>query len=240
MNIAAIIPARGGSKAIPRKNLLDFCGKPLMVWSIQQARGSRYVDSVFVSSDDSKILTVAQKAGAKPILRPKKLAGDKSSAEDALLHALDKIERCQQKKVDAVVFLQATSPLRTSKDIDQAIGTFISEKADSLFSVSALADCCLWQKNGRKLESLAYDYRNRGRRQDRKPLFLENGSIYIFKPRVLRRFRNRLGGKIVMHFMPIWQSHEIDEPDDVELCRYYMTKNILRSPTKAKAKGGSK
>jgi len=239
MNIVAIIPARGGSKAIPRKNLIDFCGKPLMVWSIQQAKGSRHVNDVFVSSDDNEILVVAQKAGARTIVRPKKLAGDKSSSEDALSHALDQIERCQKKKVDIAVFLQATSPVRTSEDIDKAVEAFISLKADSLFSASPLEDYCVWKKNGQKLESFSYDYRKRGRRQDRKPLFLENGSIYIFKPQVFRRFCNRLGGKIAIYLMPFWQSHEIDEMVDVELCQFYMIKNILRNSKETKTKGKS-
>ncbi len=230
MNIVAIIPARGGSKVIPRKNLIDFCGKPLLVWSIQQARQSRSISSVFVSSDSDEILSVAQKAGAKAILRPKAIAGDKASSEDALLHALDEIEAGQRKKVDLMVFLQATSPLRTSGDIDGAIKALISQKADSLFSAAVLGDFCLWKKKGSKLESLTFDYRNRGRRQERDPLFLENGSIYVFKPSVLRKSRNRLGGKIAAYVMPFWQSYEIDEMPDVELCGYFMKKKILGGP----------
>ena len=238
MNVVAIIPARGGSKAIPRKNLMDFCGKPLITWSIRQAKGSRHVNDVFVSSDDPNILAVARKSGASPIARPKALAGDKSSSEEALMHALGEIEQCRKGKVDLVVFLQATSPLRTSGDIDRAIETFFFEKADSLFSVSIVKDCCLWEKDGRKWKSMTYDYRHRGRRQDRKLLFLENGSIYLFKPETLRRFGNRLGGKISIYAMPSWQSQEIDEPADVELCRYYMKKNILRDLKRTKVGGG--
>jgi CMP-N,N'-diacetyllegionaminic acid synthase len=232
MNIVAVIPARGGSKGIPRKNLIDFCGKPLLVWSIQQAKGSRHVREVFVSSDDAGILAVAAKAGAGTIVRPKNISGDKASSEAALLHALKEIEQRQGKPVDLLVFLQATSPLRTSADIDGAVAALIAQKADSLFSASRLEDFCLWQKKGAGFDSVTFDYRNRGRRQDREPLFLENGSIYVFKPAILARFGNRLGGKIATYLMPFWQSQEIDEPGDLELCRYYMTHKILGSERK--------
>ena len=167
MNIVAIIPARGGSKAIPRKNLINFCGKPLMLWSIEQARHSRYINNVFVSSDNDEILSVARKAGAGAIIRPKRIAGDKSSSDDALLHALDKIEGSQNEKVDLIVFLQATSPLRLPEDIDQAIKMLIVKKADSLFSAAKLEDFCLWKESRGKLESMTYDHLNRGRRQER-------------------------------------------------------------------------
>jgi len=226
-NVVCIILARGGSKSIPRKNLIDFCGKPLLVWSIGQALGSRYIKSVFVSSDSNEILCFAKKAGAGVILRPKQIAGDRASSEDALLHALVEVERRQQEKISIVVFLQATSPLRTPEDIDQAIEVFISKKADSLFSATRLEDFCLWQRNGQQWKSLNFDYRNRGRRQERDPLFLENGSIYIFKPNALRQLGNRLGGKITVYLMPFWKSYEIDEPSDVELCRYFMMNKIL-------------
>lgn len=220
--IVAIIPARGGSKGIPKKNIMDFCGKPLIAWTIQQALGSAYIDEVYVSSDDADILRISKKFGAKGIVRPRSLARDTSSTEDALIHALSSISG----DVSIVVFLQATSPLRTASDIDKAIETFFSKKADSLFSAALLDDCCLWKKNNRKLESFSFDYKNRGRRQEREPLFLENGSIYIFKPGVLKKYHNRLGGSIACYIMDYWKSYEIDKKEDLEICRYYMKRYI--------------
>jgi len=222
-----VILARGGSKGIPRKNLMDFCGKPLLAWSIQQASASKAVDSVFVSSDDAEILGCAERFGASPILRPGELAGDRSSSEDALLHAVGHIEGSLGKPLEVVVFLQPTSPLRTPADIDEAVGTFTRDGADSLFSAATLDDCCIWKKDADSLESLTFDYRNRGRRQDRQPLYLENGSIYVFKPRILRECRNRLGGRISIHLMEYWKSYEIDKPEDVEICEFFMRKRIL-------------
>lgn len=226
--VIALVPARGGSKGIPKKNIMDFCGKPLISWSIGQALGSKYIKDVYVTSDDNKILKVSERAGAKPIKRPAKLATDTSSTEDALLHAIAEIEGGPSGAADIVVFLQATSPLRTSADIDKAIRLFISEKADSLFSGAVLDDFCVWEYAKGRLKSMTFDHRNRGRRQDRKPYYLENGSIYIFKPAILKKHRNRLGGKIVFFGMPFWKSYEIDKAEDVGICGYFMKTGILK------------
>lgn len=110
---------------------MEFCGKPLIAWSIEQAKTSLYLDDVYVSSDDKKILRVAKKYGAKKILRPDELATDLSLSEDALLHALDYMDN-----PDVVVFLQATSPVRETRDIEDALTHFITRDVDSLFSVS--------------------------------------------------------------------------------------------------------
>ncbi|MCK5534319.1 acylneuraminate cytidylyltransferase family protein [bacterium] len=224
LNIVCIIPARGGSKEIPGKNLMNFCGKPLIVWSIEQAKASKYIKKIYVSSDDAKILKVSGKASAEIIKRPKKLATDISSSEQALLHAMSYIKKFNKETIDIIVFLQATSPLRTSEDIDKAIKLFISKKADSLFSAAALEDFCIWSNQDKKLTSLSYNYQNRGNRQNRQPLYLENGSIYIFKPSILEKFNNRFGGKIEMYIMDYWKSFEIDKLKDIEICEYFMQK----------------
>ncbi len=220
-----IIPARGGSKGIPGKNLIDFCGRPLLQWSIFQARESGAIDEVYVSSDDRKILETAVAAGASPVERPASLAVDTASSEEALLHALDRAEE-EKEKADTVVFLQATSPVREAGDIRAALKFFQEQKADSLFSAAVLDDICLWKKKEEALESLTFDYRKRGRRQDRNPYYLENGSIYIFKSDSLRTCKNRLGGKIVVFPMPLWKSFEIDSPADIDLCAHYMRRII--------------
>jgi CMP-N-acetylneuraminic acid synthetase len=227
-NIVAIIPARGGSKGIPRKNVMQFCGKPLIAWSIMQALGSKYIDDVYVTSDDPDILNISKKAGAKTILRPAKLALDGSSTEDALKHALLNIGHNDPRRIDGVILLQATSPLRTSADIDGAIEVFMQNRADSIFSAAVLDDFCLWSTASNKFKSVTYDYRKRGRRQDRRPYYLENGSIYVFKPNTLFRHNNRLGGKIGMFGMPYWKSYEIDKPEDIELCEYFMRRGIIK------------
>jgi N-acylneuraminate cytidylyltransferase len=225
--IASVIPARGGSKGIKDKNLIDLCGKPLLAWSIEQAAACPEVDAIFVSSDSERILDVARRHGAKGIVRPAALATDTASSEDALLHAMDHIETAGE-HIDLVVFLQPTSPLRRPSDISAAIQTLRDQNADSLFSSVRMDDVCLWKAaDGKPVDSVTYDYRDRGRRQDRQPYLLENGSIYLFKPEVLRRERNRLGGRIAVSTMEPWQAFEIDSIEDLPLCEYYLQRHIL-------------
>lgn len=226
-NIVAIIPARGGSKSIPMKNIMDFCGKPLIAWSIEQAGGSKYIHDVYVSTDDEEIARVSRQYGAKIILRPQELATDTSSSEEAMVHAISELEK--NGAIDIVVFLQATSPLREAGDLDKAIEDFFAKKADSLFSATILEDFCIWGKEGDSLTSITFDYKNRGRRQERKPCYLENGSIYIFKPEIIKHYNNRLGGNITFYAMPLWKSYEIDNIEDLETCEYYMQKKILKT-----------
>jgi YrbI family 3-deoxy-D-manno-octulosonate 8-phosphate phosphatase len=225
--IIAIILARGGSKGIPGKNIMDFCGKPLLAWSILQAKNSQYINQVYVSSDDALILDVATQFGAIIIRRPEYLASDTASSEQALLHALNTIAESTNSTPDLVVFLQATSPLRTSDDIDRAILKICETEADSLFSMAILDDYCIWAENEFGPKGLSFDPANRGRRQDRQKLYLENGSIYIFRPNILKTNYNRLGGKIAMFEMPFWKSYEIDKMEDVELCTYYFQLKLL-------------
>jgi len=231
-NIVAIIPARGGSKGIKKKNLLNFCGKPLLVWSIEQALKAKRVSSVWVSSDLKEILDVAIKSDAKIIKRPKSLSIDTSTAEATWLHAL-KIIESETGTVDLVVGLQPTSPLRESSDIDKAIKKFETTKCDSLFSGSEIGDFYIWQKRKSKITSLNYNYENRSRRQDFSKQYVENGSIYLFKPESLRKHNNRLSGKIEVSMMDFWKSFEIDSFKDVELCETLMKHYILKSTSKS-------
>jgi N-acylneuraminate cytidylyltransferase len=223
-----IIPARGGSKGIPGKNLIDFCGKPLLTWSILQAQASQKIDSVYVTSDDEHILEVAVQYGAIPIRRPDELSTDIASSESALMHALDFVE-ASMVLPDFIVFLQATSPLRSKEDIDGAVRTIVETNADSLFSMVTLDDACLWKYEGKKLKGVTYDPLNRGRRQDRAPIYLENGSIYVFRPQILRNLNNRLGGTISMFEMMYWKKYEIDTFEDIELCAYFFNTYLKKS-----------
>lgn len=223
LNIVCIIPARGGSKGLPKKNIIDVAGKPLIVWSIEKALQSKYIaNKVFVSSDCDEILSISMSYGAKCIKRPDDISGDKASSESALLHAIFEIEK-ECGEIDLIVFLQATSPLRETKDIDNAIEKLINENLDSLFSASKLEDFFIWTYDeNENLKSLNYDFLNRKRRQDISEQFVENGSIYLFKPQVLFDYNNRLGGKIGMSFMEHWKMYEIDSIEDKSLCEYYI------------------
>lgn len=225
MKTIAIILARGGSKEIPKKNIIDFCGKPLLAWSIEQANKAKKISSVWVSSDSEEILEIAKKYGAKTIKRPKSISTGKSSSETGWLHAIKSIEKTQ--KIDAVIALQATSPLRKSEDLDKALSKFKKNHYDSMFSCSKLKDFFIWKKN-KKFVSVNYDYKNRKRRQDIKEQYLENGSFYIFKPEIFRKYGNRLGGEIGVSILEFWQSFEIDSYDSLQFCEILMKNYLLK------------
>lgn len=217
--LPAIIPARAGSKGIINKNIIDFCGKPLIAWSIEQALASNSISQVYVTTNGENIAKVAKEYGASIIWRPEELALDTSDSESAIIHAIDQIEE----EFDSVVFLQATSPIRRIDDIEKAIMAFQKGGYDSLFSMSILEDYCIWKKRDNKLSSFSYDYKMRGRRQEREKLYLENGSIYIFKKDLLLREHNRLGGSIGMFEMPFECSYEIDSSKDIPICEFFMS-----------------
>jgi N-acylneuraminate cytidylyltransferase len=220
MKVVAVIPARGGSKGIPGKNIKKFCGKPLLAWTIEHCLAALPKDDIYVSSDDEKILDVAEKCGVCCVRRPSELATDTASTEDAILHAIDWMA------LDlTIVYPQVTSPLRYPCDIARGITAFQNGNFDSLFSAVPLTDPCIWDIN---INSITYDYRTRARRQDRIPYLLENGSFYIFKRGILEKYNNRLGGKIGTYMMKPFQAHEIDEPDDLILCEHFMRTKILK------------
>lgn len=228
MNAVCILLARGGSKGIPRKNLIDFCGKPLLVWSIEQCLATKGINSVWVSSDSAEILQVAREQKAMVIHRPSELSGDTASSESGWLHALNTIEN-QQGSVDVVVAPQVTSPLRTPRDLERGLEKFATGEYDSLFSCSLAEDLYFWQRGGEGvLESVNYDWRNRKRRQDREPQYIENGSFYIFTPEVLRKFNNRFGQRIGLVEMEFWQTFEIDSPENIRLCGALMREFLLK------------
>ena len=224
MKTIIIIPARGGSKRIENKNMIDVAGKPLIVWSIEQALQAKKVDDVFVTTDDGKIAEISKKVGATVIERSKELSSDTAKSESALLHAVNYIENDLKMGFDKIVFLQATSPIRERNDIDEALKKFDRDNLDSLFSCCRVEDRFVWEEHNGEYKSITYNYKERRRRQDIKPKFLENGSIYVFKKIILKEMGNRLGGKIGIYEMPGWKSFQIDKKDDIGICEYYLKK----------------
>lgn len=228
MNIVAIIPARGGSKGIPKKNTINFCGKPLIYWSIKNAIECDKINSVWVSSDDEEIISLSQKYGAKCIKRPKSLSHSEASSESAWLHAIDKIEKTE--KIDLVIAIQATSPIREAKDLSKAIDLMLKNKYDSLFSSSVIRDRHIWEKNiNNNYVPNNYDMNNRKPRQLIQEKYLENGSFWIFTPGLIKSKNNRLGGKIGNYIMEFYKSFQIDEPEDIKLCESVMKTFLINS-----------
>lgn len=225
MKTIAIILARGGSKGIPKKNIIDFCGKPLIAWSILQAINTPEIDKVFVSSDSDEILNVAKEYGADIIKRPNEIAGDTATPESAIEHVLKIIGFSPE----IVIMIQATSPLRKPDDLSRAIKQFNIEKWDSAFSGAILTDFLIWKRDRNGiLSSINYDYRKRGRRQDREHQFVENGSFYIFRTNTFISNGNVLYGNIGILLMDFWQSFELDTPEDIDLVKTLFNTKLKR------------
>lgn len=215
-DVLSIIPARGGSRRLPGKNLLPVAGKPLLVHTVEHALEAARVDRVVVSTDDPAIAGTARRAGAEVVDRPAELAGDDSPSEAALLHVLDVLEAREGYRPELVVFLQATAPVRTAADVDRAVDRLRDEGADSLLSVVE-SRRFLWRLEGGHPAPFNYDPRERPRTQDRRPEYHENGSIYVMKTAVLRETGNRLGGRITLHPMAEECFVDVDGPLDLAL-----------------------
>lgn len=218
----ALIPARGGSKGIPRKNIKPLGGKPLIAWTIESARHSRLLDTIVVSTDDEEIAAVAREYGAQvPYLRDPALARDDTPGIDPVLDALDRLPG-----FDAVVMLQPTSPLRTGGDIDACIELAERLGAPSAVSVSAPDHHPFWMYRMRadhRLETLI-DVPPVPRRQDLPAVYALNGALYYAHTDWLRYHRVFVGADTVAYAMPQERSVDLDTPLDWELAELLLTR----------------
>jgi len=222
MRVSAIILARAGSQGIPGKNIIDFCGKPLLAWTVEQCINAKGVDDVWVSSDSKEILDIGSQYGAKSILRPDNISGNQATSESGWLHAIDQVEN-KTSNVDLVVAAQVTSPVRESIDISSALEDMKLRSLDSLLTVNEIQDFFIWSLDENKNpQSTTYDYLNRKPRQLIENRFLENGSFYIFSPKILRKHQNRLGGEIGFKVMEKHKMIQIDNSEDLRLCAVIM------------------
>ena len=228
MKTLAIIPARGGSKRIPRKNVLEVGGKALIVHTVNQAQNSDHINRVVVSTDDDEIAEVSQCAGAEVLMRPAALSNGTATSESALLHALDKLSATHNYVPDELVFLQCTSPLRKPTDIDEAIERFRILQLDSLFSASRFRKY-VWKLDGQIPRSVNFDYQaERWREQDFPEQYEENGSIYVLRPWVLRSYNYRFGGRMGLYQMDSWGALQVDTPEDLVLCEAAFKGRVVR------------
>jgi YrbI family 3-deoxy-D-manno-octulosonate 8-phosphate phosphatase len=213
--ILCVIPARGGSKGIPYKNLEAVGARPLVAHAVEQARRSTLVSRVVVSTDDAVIANVARAFGAEVVDRPAELAGDTATSESALLHALETLAATEYRP-ELLVFLQCTAPLTTAEDIDGTIRALIDRGADSAFA-AAPSHSFLWRR-GPDGEAIAvnHDPRGRQRRQDREPELVEAGSVYVMRVEGFTRARHRFFGRTVLHEVSRTHLLEVDEPIDLE------------------------
>jgi N-acylneuraminate cytidylyltransferase len=223
-----IIPAKGQSKRIERKNLKEFCGKPLILWTIEQAKESK-VDKVFVSTEDYEIKALSLKAGVSVIDRPVELAGDKVTIE-SVLNDHFKIFGLQ---AETVVLLQPTSPLRKPDDINNMIDMLKKEGTDSCISCVVEDDIFLWENNKRTISPVTFRKFDRGLRNE---FLRENGSVYVFKGKAFEQTMSRYGAKTSFYKMERWQGKELDVPEDWEEAEWLMKKHILKGKEKNAAK----
>ncbi|MHA1592733.1 MAG: cytidylyltransferase domain-containing protein [Candidatus Heimdallarchaeaceae archaeon] len=207
LKMVSLIPARGGSKGIKRKNIVNLNGYPLIAYTIMASLGMG-IKNTYVSTEDQEIKEIAKMYGAKVIDRPMKLAGDDSSTEDVIEHFLTKID------ADIVVLIQPTSPMVLPIDIEKGVIKFVKEKYDSLFSAVKVNDMLMWDQD---MVPINYDPKNRMTRQTREGYFLiENGAFFVFTKKMFLREKCRFGGKIGYSEMPFWHSFQIDNKDDLK------------------------
>ncbi len=225
----AIIPARGGSKGLPGKNIRDLDGMPLICHTIKSALESESITRVIISTDDDDIAIVAKECGAEvPFNRPSKLAKDNSMVMDAYLYTIDRLVEMENITIDSFIALLPTAPLRRSYDIDMAVEIFNFNKADSVVSVTEADVPAEWYRridsNG-VLRDYFPDTNTIKNRQEFDKSYIPNGAIYIFRTEKLRKIRQYYLGKTYPYIMPADRSVDIDEILDFEWAEFLMQKH---------------
>lgn len=219
-----MIPARGGSKGIPRKNLREVGGRPLIAWTIEQALAAEADLHVLVSTDDEEIADVARAAGADvPWLRPAELAVDTAATEPTVEHAIDQVSAASGVEPEAVLLLQATSPIRLPGTLDRAVTQFRETGVDSLIGVIPRSPFFWWASDPPRAD---YDPDHRQRRQDMRPeqlRYYENGSLYLTRTPIYREHHNRIGGRIGLFVMSQVEGIDIDTLADLHLADAYLS-----------------
>ena len=228
MNILAIIPARGGSKGIPRKNVAPLNGRPILAYTAMAARNSRLLDRTILSSNDPEIMEVARQLGIDtPFTRPEELARDDTPALPVIQHAVRFMEAEESYRADVIVLLQPTSPLRTEKHIDEALDIFLASKADSLVSVVEVPHSfnpysVMRLREGRLEPFLEYDER-RNLRQQKPEFYARNGAaIYVMTRECLLEKNSLYGDFILPYFMKKEDSIDIDDAWDLMMCEFLL------------------
>jgi len=219
----AIIPARGGSKRLPRKNILALNGKPLIAWTIDAALKSRYLDKVVVTSDDDEILEIAKQYGSQIIKRPEEFSNDTATSFSAVKHTLEQYE-----PYDYIVLLQPTSPLRTEEDIDRSIEFLFEKEGNAVISVCETDHSPLWTNTlpeNNSMENFLCDEIKNSRSQDLETYYRLNGAIYICKTEnLLQEESFFLEEKTFAYVMNRENSVDIDEELDFKLVEIIINK----------------
>lgn len=235
--LIAVIPARGGSKRLPKKNILPFAGSPLICHSIALARSLRIIDRVVVSTDDAEIARIAETAGAQIVMRPAELATDRSTTASAIRHALSMMEAIGA-RADAVITLQPNCPLRTAEIVTEAVDLFHREKPDSVVGVTKSHQKLGPIENGRFVPV----YRTGTRSQDMADQYFENGVIYVSRADMVVKDEDLFGKEMApLVIDPLYALGDIDTLLDFQVAEFLFTKYRDRfvSPTDLPAKGAA-
>lgn len=216
--IIAIIPARGGSKGIAKKNIKLLAGNPLIAYTIEAGLNSKYIDNIFVTTDDEEIADTSRKYGAELIKRPREIAKDDSPTIDVIFHVLDSL-LLDKYDPSIVVLLQPTSPLRDAKDIDDAVELFVNSDCESLVSVCEVNPSPYWifKIEDQYLRPIFEDKYLFMRRQDLPVTYVPNGALYISTPLELYKYNGFYCEKSIPYIMSVDKSIDIDNEIDLIL-----------------------
>lgn len=214
--VLVIIPARGGSKGLAKKNVQRVGGRPLIVRTVECACSATRVSRVVVSTDDDEIAALAQHAGAEIVRRPAELSGDAASSEDALLHVLEVLRETERYQPDVVVFMQCTSPLTAAADVDGTIALLSAQPADCAFTVTP-SHATLWREETGGWTSVNRDAVNRPPRQHRAPEYQETGAVYAMNTTGFLAARSRFFGRVAAYVTPRARAIEIDDHLDLDI-----------------------
>lgn len=216
MRILAVVPARGGSKGIPNKNIRNFAGKPLIVHAIEHAKNAPSVDRIIVSTDDEKIAAVARSAGAEvPFLRPAELASDSANIVDALVHLLGRLKKDEGYEPSHLLMLQPTSPLRTSQDIERSVQMLVERGADGLVSVCGTENLLLTKAPDDRLTILNSELLFSPNRQALPKYFkLDGCMIYLVTVAKFLAEKSFFKGHLIGYEIPRWKAVDLDEIED--------------------------
>lgn len=221
--VLAVVPARGGSKGIPNKNIAPLHGKPLINWTIEAAQASQYIDRLILSSDDARICRVAESAGCEvPFVRRKELATDDAKSIDVVLDSLEKVPG-----FDLIVLLQPTSPLRSTSDIDGCLELLVDQSAHSAVTVAPAQEhpylIYSMDAGGRLDPFIGAAQQASLRRQDLPGAYSLNGAVYVAEIEWLRKTRSFISGQPAGYVMPKLRSVDIDDQEDLELAAEYLS-----------------
>ena len=219
MTIIAIIPARGGSKKLPRKNIRLLNGRPLIYYTIKAAQKSKYLERIIVSTEDKEIAEIAKRLGAEVINRPRELARDETPTLPVLQHVIHHLEEKENCRPDVIVILQPTSPLRTPEDIDAAVKKFRETKCDSVVSVCEVEHPIEWMYtlDRDRMKPLMKDGARITRRQDAPMVYRLNGAVYVTRRETITQKNTVLAGDLRAYVMPPERSIDIDTEMDFKL-----------------------